>query len=211
VAHRLHLVASTRQIRAKHKELSMRSFANACVVLAVAGVVLVPAPVRADGYVNPWIGVTGLSSSDTGQSAIGVTTGYMGGGVFGFEADFGYSPDFFGVSDNIGKTSAITFTGDAILGIPIGGTHGAGVRPFVSGGFGLMRTARQTVLDVSESNNELCYDFGVGMMGFFAQHIGLRGDLRYFRTLEDMNRFSGFDFSPGRLRFWRVSGGLTFR
>jgi outer membrane protein with beta-barrel domain len=190
----------------------MRGFTKACVVLAAAGVVLVPAPVRADGYVNPWVGVTGVSSSDTGQGAIGVTTGYMGAGVFGFEADFGYSPDFFGVNDSFVKRSAITITGDAILGVPIGGTHGAGVRPFISGGFGLMRTNsdRDTFFDVSPSNG-LCYDVGVGMMGFFAQHIGLRGDLRYFRTLNDVNRLSGFDFSPGRLRFWRVSGGVTFR
>ncbi len=191
----------------------MRGFTKVCVVSAAIAVVVTPARVRADGYVNPWVGATGVADNDNGRAAIGVTTGYMGAGVFGFEADFGYSPDFFGVSDdnNIGKTSAITFTGDAIFGIPIGGTHGAGIRPFVSGGFGLIRTARETFLDVTEANNDLCYDFGVGMMGFFAQHIGLRGDLRYFRTLEDVNRLSGFDFTPGKLRFWRVSGGVTFR
>jgi hypothetical protein len=178
-------------------------------------VVIAPHQARADGYVNPWIGVNGVSSSDSGAPSLGVTTGYMGAGVFGFEADFGYSPNFFGVhdNDNVGKSSALTLTGDAILGIPIGGTHGAGVRPFVSGGFGLMRTStdRDTFVDLSGSNNALCYDFGVGMMGFFAQHIGLRGDLRYFRTLEDVDRLSGFDFTPGRVRFWRVSGGVTFR
>ena len=26
------------------------------------------------------------------------------------------------------------------------------------------------------------------MMGFFNQHIGLRGDVRYLRTVEDTNR-----------------------
>src|SRR5580765_2963603 len=171
-AHRLHRARVVPVDPLEHKELTMRGFTKACVVLAAAGVVLVPAPVRADGYVNPWVGVTGVSSSDTGQGAIGVTTGYMGAGVFGFEADFGYSPDFFGVNDSFVKRSAITITGDAILGVPIGGTHGAGVRPFISGGFGLMRTNsdRDTFFDVSPSNG-LCYDVGVGMMGFFAQHI----------------------------------------
>ena len=103
--------------------------------------------------------------------------------------------------------------GDFILGVPIGGTHGAGIRPFVSGGVGLMRTNREnaTVFNVSPSNNEFCYDLGGGMMGFFAQHIGLRGDVRYFRTLQDTMLGSSFNFSPGRLRFWRVSGGVTFR
>ena len=191
----------------------MRGFTKASVVLAAAGVVLVPAPVRADGYVNPWIGVTGVNSSDDGQPAIGVIMGYMGAGVFGFEADFGYTPDFFGPRDIVGKSNAFTITGDFILGIPIGGTHGAGVRPFVSGGVGLMRTKRElvTVFDLSQSDNQLCYDFGAGMMGFFAQHIGLRGDFRYFRTLDDEIVRSTLDLSPGRLRFWRVSGGVTFR
>ena len=48
------------------------------------------------------------------------------------------------------------------------------------------------------------------MMGFFNEHIGLRGDLRYFRTFEDS--VAGFDLlNGGRLRFWRFSGGVTFR
>ena len=191
----------------------MRGFTKLCVVVAVAGVVLVPAPVRADGYVTPWVGVTGVDSNDDGHFTLGVVTGYMGAGVFGFEADFGYTPDFFGPRDIVGKSTAFTMTGDFILGIPIGGTHGAGVRPFVSGGLGLMRTVRErfTVLDGSEANNQLCYDFGVGMMGFFSEHFGLRGDLRYLRSLDDAIVTSPFDLSPGRLRFWRVSGGVTFR
>jgi hypothetical protein len=40
------------------------------------------------------------------------------------------------------------------------------------------------------------------MMGFFNQHIGLRGEVRYLRTLEDTN---------GRLHYWRAAAGLTFR
>jgi hypothetical protein len=190
----------------------MRGLTKACVVWAAIGVVVAPLRARADGYVNPWIGITGVSSGDNGERAIGVTTGYMGAGVFGFEADFGYSPNFLGVNDGFVEKSAVTFTGDAIFGVPIGGTHGAGIRPFVSGGFGFIRRHSETdILDVSQFRNEPCYDFGVGMMGFFAQHIGLRGDLRYFRTLDDVDRLSGFDFAPGKLRFWRVSGGVTLR
>lgn len=192
----------------------MRGLTKACVVLAAAGMVLVPAPARADGYVTPWVGVNSLSSGDESNGTLGVTTGYMGGGVFGFEADFGYSPDFFVANDGLfQKRTGMTMMGNFILGIPIGGTHGAGVRPFVSGGVGVVWTnsERDTIVEVSRSNNALGYNLGVGMMGFFNQHIGLRGDLRYFRTLEDTNLGSGFDFSPGALRFWRVSGGVTFR
>jgi opacity protein-like surface antigen len=113
----------------------------------------------------------------------------------------------------LGSTTAITAVGNFILGVPIGGTHGAGVRPFVTGGLGLMRTHTEigTAVDLSQSNNQFCYDLGVGMMGFFNQHVGLRGDVRYLRTLDDSSLGPNVDLSPGRLHFWRVSGGVTFR
>ena len=49
------------------------------------------------------------------------------------------------------------------------------------------------------------------MMGFFSQHIGLRGEVRYIRALQDTERGDGIDFEAGRLRFWRASAGVTFR
>jgi hypothetical protein len=189
----------------------MRGFTKGCAFLAVAGVVLVPAPVRADGYVTPWLGVNFVDRTDEGNRTYGVTTGYMGAGVFGFEADFGYTPEFFLVNDGFGKRRAVTTLGNFILGIPIGGTDGAGVRPFVTGGFGLMWTHLDTGGLVDVSRNEFCYELGAGMMGFFADHFGLRGDLRYLRTLNDTILGSEFDLSAGRLRFWRLSGGVTFR
>jgi len=191
----------------------MRSLMNACLFLAAASAVCAPNQARADGYVTPWIGVTLASPIDSGRSAFGVTTGYMGGGVFGFEGDFGYSPDFLGSITDFGNSNAITVMGNFIVGVPIGGTHGAGVRPFLSGGFGLMRTHFEggAVLNVPRSITEAGYDLGVGMMGFFNQHVGLRGDVRYLRTLQDTNLGRGVDFDLGRLRYWRLSAGLTFR
>ena len=49
------------------------------------------------------------------------------------------------------------------------------------------------------------------MMGFFNEHIGLRGDVRYLRGLDDADRGRGVDLEPTRARFWRLSGGVTFR
>ena len=48
-------------------------------------------------------------------------------------------------------------------------------------------------------------------MGFFNQHFGLRGDVRYLGTLHDVDVASGVNFEPGLLRYWRVSAGVTFR
>ena len=191
----------------------MRSITKAGV-LAVVSILFAADVARADGYVTPWVGINFVNENDEGAKTFGVTTGYMGAGVFGFEADFGYSPDFLGLTSGFTSNSAITLTGDAILGIPIGGTHGAGVRPFVRGGFGLLRTHSERegfVVDLARSSNEFCYDFGVGMMGFFTDHFGLRGDLRYLRTLNDTDFGSGVNFEAGRLHFWRFSGGITIR
>ena len=182
------------------------------VLCATAAVMLAPVRARADGYVTPWVGADGVDSNSDGRLAFGVTTGYMGAGVFGFEADFGFSPNFLGL-DQVAQSHAMTLMGDAILGIPIGGSHGAGIRPFVTGGIGLLRTHSEIdgFDELSQSNNSPAYQAGAGMMGFFGEHVGLRGDVRYFRTLQDVNLGSGFDFTSGRLHFWRVSGGVTFR
>jgi len=87
------------------------------------------------------------------------------------------------------------------------------VRPFVTGGLGVLRTHIDAgrLVNASLTSNDLAYDVGAGMMGFFSDHFGVRGEVRYLRTLEDGNRGSGVDFEAGRLRFWRATAGVTFR
>jgi hypothetical protein len=190
----------------------MQGLTKACVIFTTAVTICAPARARADGYVSPWIGIHAVDRNDDGRGTFGVTAGYMGGGVFGFEGDLGYSADFFGPSQ-IGEGYAINVMGNFILGVPIGGDHGAGVRPFVTGGLGLLRTHIDAgrLVNVSLSSNDFAYDVGAGMMGFFNEHFGLRGEVRYLRTLQDTNRGSGIDFENGRLRFWRATAGVTFR
>src|SRR5881394_2949111 len=97
-------------------------------VMLLAGVALAfnAAPARADGFVNPWAGVQFGSNVDNGRGAFGVTAGGMGAGIIGGEVDFGYSPSFFGTKTDFGNNSVINLMGNVIVGVPIGGTHGAG-------------------------------------------------------------------------------------
>src|SRR5262245_18214054 len=120
--------------------MCMRGITKACVLVATVALVFAAVQAVAVGYVNSRIGVNALSGNDQGNITFGATTGYMGAGVFGFDADFGYSPHFFTLDNDLTNRTGVTLTGDAILGIPIGGTHGAGIRPFVSSGIGLIRT-----------------------------------------------------------------------
>ncbi len=54
---------------------------------------------------------------------------------------------------------------------------------------------------------------GAGLMGFFTDHVGLRGDIRYFRSFEDTDPDTDvdFDLAGGDFDFWRGTVGLAFR
>jgi len=105
--------------------------------------------------------------------------------------------------------------GNLIVGVPIGGTHGGGVRPFATAGIGLIRTQIDggTIATVSSSNNMLGWNAGAGVMGFFNDHVGLRGDIKYLRGFEDTNTgVNVIDLNaPGQLHFWRAAVGVVLR
>ena len=176
-----------------------------------------PAAARADGLFIPFIGANfGGDSGKELSDAIdarrlkwGFGLGYMGGGVIGIEGDFGYSPDFLGQTD-LGGSSVTTFMGNLLLGVPFGGQAGFGVRPYGLVGVGLMRTKANTV-DVGEvDENQAGWNFGGGILMFFGS-VGVRADLRYFRTFEASD-FLDFDLERrGALDFARASAGLVVR
>jgi len=185
---------------------------KAFLLSAAVAVVLAPAAAHAEGYVSPWAGVNFGSDINNGRGAFGVSAGGMGGGVIGGEFDFGYSPSFFGTKNDFGNNTVINAMGNIIVGIPIGGTYGPGFRPYVTGGLGLIRTQIDggTLAQVSQSHNFFGWNLGAGAMGFFNQHVGLRGDLRYLKTTGDWPG-TGVDFNPGGVKFWRLSAGIAIR
>lgn len=183
-----------------------------------ATLALLASPTRlyADGFVSPWVGVNFAHDPGDGRGSFGVTAGGMGAGIIGGEFDLGYSPSFFGSSADFGNNNVLNVMGNLIVGIPIGGTHGAGFRPYVTGGLGLIRSVVEgTVgsLDITDTrNNDMGYDLGAGVMGFFNNHVGVRGDLRYFRAFNDnATSLDPLTFQLGSFHFWRGSFGLVLR
>ena len=194
------------------------------IVAGAAALVMAPMQARADGFVSPWIGSAfgggdgvsnGVSTSEleNSQTTFGITAGGMGAGIIGGEVDFGYSPSFFGDKTLFGSNTVMNLMGNVIIGIPIGGQKGAGIRPYFTGGLGLLRTQIDggTLGNVSSSDNGLGWNLGGGVMGYFADHIGVRGDLRYMRGFNEQDL--GFDTGDNlrALRFWRASVGVVFR
>jgi len=200
--------------------------------LVVAASMAAPSPASADWVFTPFVGWNFKSTADVSDAAgvelenrleqqlnYGFSLAGMGAGVVGFELDFGYSPNFFesgtnddGDFDLTNDSNMTTLTGNLILGIPIGGTTGGSVRPYIVGGVGLIRSDVGDVGDFFDvrTKNDFGFDVGGGVMGFFNDNVGLRGDLRYFRT------FRGTDenitgLALGNVNFWRGSVGLSLK
>ena len=192
----------------------MKHVIKTLILTAAVAVVLAPIQARADGFFVPWVGSGFGSNIKNGQTTVGVSAGSMGAGIIGGEADFGWSPSFFGSQSDFGNNTVMNVMGNLILGLPVGGQHGPGIRPYAVAGIGLMRTQIDggTVAKVSSSDNMFGWDAGAGVMGYFANHVGIRGDLRYLRATHALNTgVSAIDLNGDRLHYWRASIGVLFR
>lgn len=188
-----------------------------CAMLAAMALVLAPASARADWLFTPNIGA-GFGGDANGREHLswGASIGWMGAGIFGWEADFAFTPEFFegddGDVDFFDSSNVTTFMVNALVGVPVGGTTGGGFRPYFSGGLGLLQsniTAADELFEVD--NNDFGFNLGGGAMGFVNDNIGFRGDVRYYRALSDPEEDNEFDIDFGDFDFWRATGGITFR
>jgi hypothetical protein len=188
-----------------------------CALMAALVLMLAPASARADWLFTPNLGVSfGGNASGNEHMTYGASIGWMGAGIFGWEADLAYTPEFFEPGDNdidlVDNSNAVSWMANAIIGIPVGGQRGGGFRPYVSGGVGVLQTNVNDANDLfSVNNNEFGVNLGVGAFGFASDHIGFRGDLRYFRALTDPTEDNEFDISFGNFDFWRGTAGVAFR
>jgi opacity protein-like surface antigen len=207
--------------------MSVRKWLLTATVFAVASAAA-PRTASADWTLTPFIGWNfggsadinaGSSSSNTSGTFerkidYGASLASMGKGAVGFEIDFGYSPNFFETSTPPSgffkfspDSNVTTLTGNVIIG-----AHGGPVRPYVVGGVGLIRTKVQDLgqLISVNSKNDFGMDVGGGVTGFFAQNVGLRGDVRYFRSFRGTtDNASGITL--GDFTFWRASLGLSLK
>lgn len=147
----------------------------------------------------------------------GASLAWMGAGVVGFEVDFGYSPNFFentsgGGNFEFGDSNVTTLMGNVIIGVPIGGQSGVGFRPYAVAGLGLIKSSIGDAEDFfNVDSTDWGFDVGGGANFFFTDKFGIRGDIRYFRSLEDNEPDDEFDIGFADFRFWRGSVGATFR
>ena len=195
------------------------------VIVSALALALVPATASAQSwFLSPFVGAnfggnaTFEDFDDVDDEVekrvdFGATIGWNPS-VVGFEVDFGWSPNFFentvGDGDfELGDSNVTTLMGNLLISAP----PGRGVRPFGSAGLGLIRSHVSGFGDLFEdaTRNDLGVNLGGGVNGQFTDNVGIRADIRYFRSLEDDSNDDEFDLGLSDFDFWRGSIGVTFR
>jgi hypothetical protein len=192
-------------------------FAVACILTLVNA-----SAARADWFVTPFIGVkfagsTNFVDLETGGAentklTLGACAGVVSDGMLGVEADVGYSPRFFERASGslIARSNVLTVMGNVIVTVPRSVT-GYALRPFFSGGGGLMHVGIDDIANVfGVDSNLFGINVGGGAVGGLTARTSVRFDLRYFRTVTNESEDS-VGFGATRLSFWRLGVGLTIR
>jgi hypothetical protein len=184
-------------------------------VLSLAILLLAAAPAFAQTatasrwVVSPFVGSTAGGDATQASTTVGVSGGWRGNGWIGVEGDLGWTPDFFEQDGFRTTRRVLTMMGNGVLNVPAGREN---VRPYVSGGLGLFRPRLSEAGGIfAVDARKLGWDAGGGAE-VFQGHVGVRGDLRYFRGLrkseDDVNAFD-LDFS--KFGFWRATVGMSVR
>jgi opacity protein-like surface antigen len=186
---------------------------NRLLMTGALSLLLVGGAVRdasAQVYLTPFAGTTFGDDAPATKFNVGAGLTFMGS-VAGFEFDFGYSPDFFGEQTDfalIGDSNVTTFSGSLVLA-----ATDRPVRPYGVAGLGLVRSRISDAEDLFDdiTTNDLAFNVGGGVMGRITDRISFRGDLRYFRALQDNQNDDDLDVVIGNFGFWRFTAGVGLR
>ena len=197
-----------------------RVLAICCLVVLV-----VLAPVRdaaAEWHFTPMVGLTMLGNTslldpelatDQRHWNFGGAVTLMGPGIFGAEAMLVWTPGFFERDDVdlVDSSRTVSLMANVVVTTPRRWTEYS-LRPFVSGGLGLMHVAQKEDLAIFPVDlNVAGFNIGGGAIGFLTERTGLRFDLRYHGILNpsDYGPIAVEEFV--HLRYMTASIGIVFR
>jgi opacity protein-like surface antigen len=178
---------------------------------AVCFVLAAPRAAHAQAFISPTIGYnfgdeTGCRSATDCRDKNWNWGGSFGalGSFVGFEVELTYQGHFTGDQPDR-RSKVTTVMGNFMLAPRI-----TIVQPYGLAGVGLIRTELEA--GVNESENKIGWTVGGGVIVFLQKHIGLKGDVRYYRSFEasDLLNFDlGLDRSA--IDFGRAGFGVIFK
>ena len=193
-----------------------RALLFAALLLCTGG-----AEARADFLITPFIGSafggnTTLLDLDIGAASskhwiFGGSAAWLSDQVLGVEAEFAMVPGFFENSEGTGLITGsrvTTLTGNVLVAMPLSVSRES-LRPYITGGLGLIRATAEDLIGLNESGDWLGLQVGAGAIGLITERAGVRFDLRHARSLSRDTTLRGDRTS--KLSFWRATVGVTLR
>jgi hypothetical protein len=184
------------------------------IVMSVSLLLALAGDAKAQGFINPFVGTTLTSPSAAGghsKAGFGVAGGKIGT-VVGLEAEFAYYPEVLdNAADALAKNRVLTFSSNVLVGPTIGRLKAYGA--LGAGDLHLNFTTLSALVKPSPesiSSDYFAVNLGGGVMGFFNAHLGLRGDLRYYRAFGiNLDDLEADGLSVNHFNFWRAGIGLV--
>jgi opacity protein-like surface antigen len=176
---------------------------------SLAAVVLMPRAAAAQGFVGVSYGYNfggdaGCISATDCQNKNWNWGGSIGalGSIVGFEADFTHAGQFTGARPN--TASVTTLMGNFMLAPKI-----SFVQPYGVAGLGAIKT---TASGSGDSQTQIGWTIGGGLLVFVHPHIGLKGDVRYYHSLQALSLL-GIDLglNSNKIDFGRAAFGVVLK
>jgi hypothetical protein len=190
-------------------------------LVTLAFLSLIAPDARADFLITPFLGSTFAGSTtlydlDVGAASskhwtFGASAGWLSDQILGVEADFAMVPGFFQNDTGVElvlSSRVTTLSGNVLAALPLSVTRES-LRPYITGGLGLLRATAEDRINLNESNNLLALQLGGGAIGLVSNRAGVRFDLRHMRALSRDLTLRGERTS--KLSFWRFTVGVTLR
>ena len=185
------------------------------LLVLVAGVLYLPASAEADTFFTPYLGSSFAAkygpAEPNSKLVYGADLMWLGTSGVGFELDFAYHTNFFEPGDDEelfdfeSDGNVLTFMGNLVFGY-----QGGGIQPYVTGGFGLMRSNISDVSGFFDDINDTAWGVNAGGgLRLGGRTFGVRGDLRYFRQLSDIE-FGDAEVDLADFSYWRGTVGVSF-
>lgn len=183
----------------------------AVTVSAFFTLTLLASPARAQGFISGMLGfnfggVSGcpeIRGCENKQRDLSLGFGKFGT-IFGAETEIAYSPKFFGEAPGL-SSNVVTIMANVMLAPKAGP-----VRPYLLAGTGIMKThfELKTSSLLTTNDTALGYVVGGGVFVSFADHFGVRGDLRYFHSFPEVT-IVGITLPSAKLNYSRIGAGVV--
>jgi opacity protein-like surface antigen len=187
-----------------------RGFATVAACLAT--LVLAPHRAEAQGFVGVsygynFAGDAGCRSATDCQNKNWNWGGSLGalGSMVGVEFELTHEGKFTG--DRVNPASVTTLMGDFMLAPKI-----SIVQPYGLAGLGAIKTTADVAGGSKDSQTQIGWTVGGGLLVYVQKHVGLAGDVRYYHSFQKLS-LVGIDLSLGdnKIDFGRASFGVVFK